>query len=269
VKQPTSDPLSGRIVLLPDGVSSTGGALTELVKAGARPLVVPLIEVRPVADHRLLDAALRSIRDGAYQWLAVSSAASVRALDERAQVLFGDDPATSWLLGLTRTGGMRVAAAGRPTVAALVALGIEPLSPERGAGPASLIGPLLSQGQGTSVLFARDDLAGPSLAGALRGGGLLVSEVVTHIAMRSQDPSPATVAAWGAGKVDAVMLTSPRAVHGMIDRLGPPRADVVVGCVDDATADAARSSGITVHTVGRAPTVQALVTALGNRFSDL
>ncbi len=264
------DPLtrmSGRTVLLPDSALTTNGALAALLDVGARPLVVPLAEARPVGRTTRLDQALTAMAAGRYGWLALSSAASVRMLDARARTLFAGDRQQPGLRSLVKSGRVRVASVGQATETALAALGIRALVPERGSGPAALIGPLLCSVTGDDqVLFARGNLVGPALAGALRGGGITVDEVVTHITVREEDPPATATAAWARGQVDAVLLTSPKAVRGMIDRLGPPRAETVVGCMDTVTADTARASGVRVDVVGTTPTVTSLVDALEDRF---
>lgn len=260
--------MSGRTVLLPDSALTTNGALAALLDVGARPLVVPLAEARPVGRTARLDQALTAMAQGRYGWLALSSAASVRMLDARARTLFASDRQLSGLRSLTKVGRLRAASVGQATEAALAALGIRPLVPERGSGPAALIGPLLCSVTGDAqVLFARGNLVGPALAGALRGGGITVDEVVTHVTVREEDPPATATAAWVCGLVDAVLLTSPKAVRGMIDRLGPPRAGMVVGCMDGVTAEVARASGVKVDVVGTSPTVSCLVTALEDAFS--
>ncbi len=260
--------MSGRTVLLPDSALTTNGALAALLDVGARPLVVPLAEARPVGRTTRLDQALTAMRDRRYGWLALSSAASVRMLDARAATLFADDRRLSGLSNLVKAGRMKVASVGQATEAALTALGVRPLVPERGSGPAALIGPLLCSVRGdTQVLFARGNLVGPALTGALRGGGVTVDEVVTHTTVREEDPPATATAAWVSGVVDAVLLTSPKAVRGMIDRLGPPRAGMVVGCMDEVTAEVARTSGVRVDVIGTSPTVTALVDALEDSFS--
>ncbi|MCL2454040.1 MAG: uroporphyrinogen-III synthase [Micrococcales bacterium] len=261
--------LTGRTVLVPDSASVTGGALAALVEAGARPLVVPLIEARPVPDRSRLDAALRAIRDGQYGWLAVTSAASVRMLSARAPIVFADEPDLVGLRGPIRASRTRVAAVGDATGRVLAALGIRCVLPERGSGPVALIGPMLCSADGSAVLVARGNLVGPSLPDALRGNGVTVDEVVTHITVRGEDPPARARASWVAGLVDAVLLTSPRAVRGMVDRLGPPLDGMVVGCIDQATADVATASGVHVDTISTEPTAPGLVEALRVTFEEL
>jgi hypothetical protein len=150
--------MSGRTVLVPDSALTTNGALAALLDVGARPLVVPLSEARPVGSTTRLDQALTALGDGRYGWLALSSAASVRMLDARARALFASDRHRAGLRRLVRTGRLRVAAVGQATEAALTALDVHTLVPERGSGPAALIGPLLGSATDARVLFARGNL---------------------------------------------------------------------------------------------------------------
>lgn len=261
--------LRGRTVLIPDSAIGTSGVLTALVSVGARPLIAPLSQARPVRDFSLVDDALQAIRAGRYGWLAVASAAAVRILDQRAQTLFASEPVLANLLSLVAVGNLRVAAVGTSTVAVLRALGIEPATPLRGSGPVALLAPLLADADGSRVLFARGNLVGPALVGGLRGCSINVDEVVTYMTARDEAPPSAVISAWSTGQVDAVLLTSPKDVRGLVDRLGPPPPRTKVACSDRETAGTATSYGIRVDAVGSLPSVSALVQALNQETDQL
>jgi uroporphyrinogen-III synthase/uroporphyrinogen III methyltransferase/synthase len=109
----TALPLAGRRVLegkriLVTRAAHQAGKLSEGLRAlGAEPVEVPVLEVQPPADLAPLDGALRSL--DSYDWLILTSANTVRSLQERAQSL-----------GLPLSPGphLQVAAVGEATAAA-------------------------------------------------------------------------------------------------------------------------------------------------------
>lgn len=254
-------PLAGRTVLVPGTAETAAGALTALRGAGATALVVPLIETVAPPDTGPIDRAMRSLAAGGYQWLAVTSAAAVRVLDDRLHAAPAWGKAGS-LAELLATGRVRCAAVGPGTARALAARGVEPLVPVHGTGAFALVGPLAAAARGNRVLFARGDLAGTALIGGLRGSGVIVDDVVAYLTTRADEPGPDVVAAWSQGRVDAVLLTSPSTAQAVLDRLGEPSPGTMVACIGPTTAQAANELGLTVHVVSPAPTTSALVDAV-------
>jgi hypothetical protein len=77
--------LAGRRVLVTRALHQAGKLSEGLRALGAEPVEVPVLEIRPPASFEALDAALRQI--DSYDWLILTSANAVRALDERAAEL--------------------------------------------------------------------------------------------------------------------------------------------------------------------------------------
>ena len=250
-----------RTVLVPGTAQASAHAVQALRDAGARPLVVPFVQTVPPTDLAPLDAALAELADGRFGWLALTSAAGVRALDDRARELRGEG------LGAL-LGSSRVAAVGQATADALAALGIAALVPEAGAGATGLVSPLVAAARGDRVLVARGDLAAPTLVAGLREAGVEVHDVVVYRTVPAPAPPAAVREDWAAGRIDAVLLTSPSTAHAVLDRLGPPPAGTTVACLGPTTAQAARELGLHVDVLSPTTTLPALVAALVDLWKD-
>ena len=75
-------PMTGRRILVTRAAHQAGKLSEGLRALGAEPVEVPVLEIRPPASFKPLDAALRQL--DRYDWLILTSANAVRALAERA-----------------------------------------------------------------------------------------------------------------------------------------------------------------------------------------
>ncbi|WP_426310462.1 uroporphyrinogen-III synthase [Cellulosimicrobium sp. E-16] len=256
-----SAPLSGRTVLVPRAPERAAGLAATLRDAGARVLVSPAIERARVEDTAPADGAVARLAHGDFAWVVVTS---VNAIDELVasaarQGLDLDDAArrSSW------------AAVGPATRRALEAVGIQvDLEPTensaRGlvatfAALASTDHASTSRGRGL-VLLPQGDLAAPTMHDGLHALGY-VPHVVTVYRTVTHALAPDVVAAWRAGEVDAVVLTSGSVAREVAGQLGP-RDDVAGVAIGDPTARAARAVGLRLDAVAARPTDAALATAL-------
>jgi len=159
-------PLAGRRVLVTRAAHQASKLSNGLRALGVEPVEVPVIEIRPPADFAPLDRALRAL--DAFDWLILTSANTVRALQERAQ-----------LLGLPLAPGprLRVAAIGESTAAAARSAGLSvALVPEAYVAEA-LVNRLAGQSAGKSILLARAEIARDVIPDALRAAGAQVDVV--------------------------------------------------------------------------------------------
>ena len=117
----SSLPLAGRRVLVTRAAHQAGKLSEGLRALGAEAVEVPVLEIQPPASFDPLDAALRQL--DRYDWMILTSANAVRALEERAAVL---------RLRLEAGASMRVAVIGEATAAAARKAGLAvALIPER------------------------------------------------------------------------------------------------------------------------------------------
>ncbi|MGM7422818.1 uroporphyrinogen-III synthase [Cellulosimicrobium sp. ES-005] len=279
--------LAGRTVLVPRAPERAAGLAATLRDAGARVLVSPAIERARVEDTAPVDGAVARLAHGDFAWVVVTS---VNAIDElvasaaRQGVHLGDAARRA-----------RWAAVGPATRRALEAVGVqvdlEPTensarglvaafttlaatdhastspnqgspSPNQGSTSADQGSP--SRGRGV-VLLPQGDLAAPTMHDGLHDLGY-VPHVVTVYRTVTHALAPDVVAAWRAGEVDAVVLTSGSVAREVARQLGP-RDDVVGVAIGDPTARAARAVGLRLDAVAERPTDAALADALGDALA--
>jgi uroporphyrinogen-III synthase len=239
-------------------------ALDELLRShGAVPLAYPCIDILPVDDDPVFDAALRHLVAGHYHWLVLTSPNTVMAVAGRLDAL-----------NLNLAGApFQSAAIGPATLAAAHhQLGITTLLvPEQFV--AESLGASLPVRAGERVLLPESDLARPVLAAMLRERG---AEVMVVAAYR-------TVCGTGGvdmphlladGQVDALAFTSPSTVTNFIERVRRERGSleralgVCAACIGPVTAEAARNHGFTNVLMPAEYTLAGLTETMEEFFCD-
>jgi uroporphyrinogen III methyltransferase/synthase len=238
--------LFGRTVLV-------AGRLSALLRErGAEPLEVPTIAVHPPASFAELDRAVAGLAEGAYDWVALTSANGVAALRARAQAAGRD----ARLLG-----AVRVAAVGPATEDALRAWGIVPDLVPATATTAAL-GAAFPASPGR-VLLARADLANPELAAAIAAKGGRPHEVTAYRTVPLDDLDPDARKRLDGGEVDWVAFTASSTVTGFVRAYGgPPPAGVRVAAIGPVTAAAVLDAGMRLDATATEHTIPGLVTAI-------
>jgi uroporphyrinogen-III synthase len=249
-------PLAGMRVLVPRRTDGPDPLVIAAAAAGAEPVVVELIATVPPEDLTGLDDRLRALGSGYYAWLVLTSAAAVPVLLDRAGIL-GTDLATL-------TSRTRVAGVGPATARALRAAGAQVTHTPNGASSAAaLLSTWPAAGpDGGRILLPHGDLAAATLADGLRARGWQVDEVVAYRTVPGPPPDARTAAAYAAGDLGAVLLTSGSTARNLVDLLGPPPATTVVCCIGESTAEVARRVGLRVGAVATEQTPAGLVAAL-------
>jgi uroporphyrinogen-III synthase len=267
--------LAGWRVLVPHG-GDWGDRVTRLLAAhGAQAVVVPLIEFAPPADVAPLDAALRGLTEGTYDWVTITSGTTVTALAGRAAGIIAPtspaagNPGTALAAFLGRS---RVAAVGPGTARVLERYGITPdlvpsgersarglvaefPPPPAGTDPAAVVG----RGR---VLVPHSDLADPTVVDGLRSIGWEVDDVVAYRTVSGPQPSEELREDMRAGVFKAVLLSSASTVTNMVELVGPPPPPTVVCCIGPRTERAAREAGLDVRVVPPSASAEELVEAL-------
>jgi uroporphyrinogen-III synthase/uroporphyrinogen III methyltransferase/synthase len=260
---PPAGGLAGLRVLVPRAGDAVDPIAIALSAAGAEPIAVALVQTLPPDDPTELDDLLMALGSGWYQWVAVTSAAAVPVLVDRAEEI------GSTLATLVE--GTRVAAVGPATARALRAVGVEvDLVPTGASSAAALLAawpsPSAPTGgepvEGSRVLVPHADLAAPTLATGLQQRGWAVDEVVAYRAATGPDPEPAVRDAWTAGQIGAVLLTSGSTARAMLDLLGAPAPGTLVCCIGPSTATETERLGLHVDAVAAEQTPTGLVVAL-------
>lgn len=250
--------LGGLRVLVPRETAGPDPLVISLRTAGADPVVVPLIQTVPPHDPTELDDALLALEVGYYGWVAVTSAAAVPVLVDRAEE-------TGHTLAALLD-GVRVAAVGGSTARALREAGVRvDLVPTGRSSAVTLLAAWPPAGdEPERVLLPLGDLAAPTLADGLTAHGWPVDVVTTYRTVPGPAPEPELRAAWQAGDVGAVLLTSGSTARNLLTMLGAPPAGTLVCCIGESTAAEARRVGLTVAAVAEHQTPGDLVAALAS-----
>jgi uroporphyrinogen-III synthase len=229
---------SSHVLLVPRGGSWGATVAAAAAELGMTPWVLPLIESLPAPSEEL-EQALARLAAGDYDWLAVTSAAAVPALE-----------------GVEIARGTRVAAVGYATAAALSAAGIDVhLVGDGGADVLLEAWPLEPVGRALAV---QSDLARPVLVDGLAAAGWQADAVVAYRTAPTR-LSNAEEHALREGKADIALVTSGSVGRRLAD-VGVPASTRLVA-IGTQTADDVQAAGLEASAVADAPTVDALLRA--------
>jgi uroporphyrinogen-III synthase/uroporphyrinogen III methyltransferase/synthase len=194
-------PLAGRRVLV-TRAARQAGKLSEALRAlGAEPVEVPLLEIIPPESYEPLDAALRQL--DSYDWLILTSANTVRVIEERLAALG---------LASALPEGLNVAAVGEATARAARSVGFNiTLVPVSYVSESLLDGLDKKALAGSRVLLARAAVARDLIPDALMDAGASV-DVVDAYRNAIPEDSPDRLRAALAQGIDAVTFTSSSSV---------------------------------------------------------
>jgi uroporphyrinogen III methyltransferase/synthase len=242
-------PLFGRRVVVTRSREQASGLARRLRELGARPVEVPTIRIAPPSDGgAALDAAVSRLAAGEYEWLVFTSANAVT-------------PVLSRLADVRSLAGVRIAAVGPATAAALGQTGIVPdLVPARQMAEGLLEAfPDPPGSRSSGVLFPRSATGRDVLVQGLSAAGWSVDLVTAYETF----PVPASEALLEAVEgADAACFTSSSTVTGFVEACGLSRVPAVVVCIGPVTAATAAEAGIQVDAVAATHTIDGLVDAL-------
>ncbi len=258
-------PLFGWRVLVPRTQAQSPGIVEALAGHGAEADVVPTIAVEPPRTPHQMDKAVRGLVTGRYEWVGFTSVNAVTAVRTKFAEYGLDARAFS---------GLKVAAVGGVTAAALREWGIEPdLVP---AGEQSAAGLLAEWPPYDEVLdpidrvfLPRADIATESLVEGLTAAGWQVDDVTAYRTVRAAPPPAPVRDAIKAGAFDAVVFTSSSTVRNLVGIAGKPHPATVVAVIGPATRAAAEELGLRVDVVAPEPSAVAVVGALAAHGASL
>jgi uroporphyrinogen III methyltransferase / synthase len=238
--------LAGRTIIVTRPAEQAVPLARELERRGARVLVTPTIRLMP-ARSAALTAALRELAAGRFDWISLTSAATVDVLRDR--------------LASPREVRAQVAAIGEGTAAAFRRwAGRDPDLQPTTFTTASLERSF-PRGSGR-VLCARADIAPEGLEDALARKGWEAVRVEAYRTIFATSLPREARTALRRGEVDAVTFTSASTVQGFVNALGAAKGIPKVVCIGPVTAAAARDAGIRPAAVAKPHTMEGLVAAL-------
>jgi uroporphyrinogen III methyltransferase / synthase len=251
-------PLFGWRVLVPRTREQASVVSERLREYGAVPEEVPTIAVEPPRTPQQMERAVKGLVTGRYQWVAFTSTNAVRAVREKLE---------EYGLDARAFAGVKVAAVGDQTTAALLDFGIRPdLVPDgqqsaEGLAEAwppydDVLDPI------NRVLLPRADIATETLLARLTELGWEAEDVTAYRTVRAAPPPAPIREAIKGGGFDAVLFTSSSTVRNLVGIAGKPHAVTVIGVIGPQTAKTATDFGLRVDVSATKPSVTALVDAL-------
>ncbi|GAA2107391.1 bifunctional uroporphyrinogen-III C-methyltransferase/uroporphyrinogen-III synthase [Microlunatus panaciterrae] len=253
-------PLFGWRVLVPRTKDQAAPMTNRLRSYGAHSEEVPTISVEPPRSPLQMDKAIRGLVEGRYEWVAFTSVNAVRAVREKFEEY-----------GLDARGfsGLKVAAVGDSTAAALQAWGIAPdLVPQGEQSAAGLAAEWPPYDEVLDpinrVFLPRADIATETLAAGLVELGWEVEDVTAYRTVRAAPPPAPVREAIKSGKFDAVVFTSSSTVRNLVGIAGKPHSSTVIAVIGPATAKTCEEHGLRVDVMAAKPSVIALADALAS-----
>jgi uroporphyrinogen-III synthase len=244
-------PLAGRVILVTRPAEQSAVLETLLRKRGAIPILAPSIEVLSSRSAQLT-RALRELGDGTYDWITLTSSATVDVLARR--------------LGSPADVRARVATIGDGTAAAFRRWARRSPDLQPASFTTAALARAFPRGRGR-VLCARADIAPAGLEEALAVKGWTPTRVDAYRTRLPRTLPREARDALREGRVDAVTFTSASTVRGFVGALGPVRGTPKVVCIGPVTAAEARARGLSVAAVAKPHTMQGVVDALEGVFT--
>lgn len=258
-------PLFGWRVLVPRTKEQAGELSAHLRRYGAVPVEVPTISVEPPRTPQQMERAIQGLVSGRYQWIAFTSANAVKAVREKFE---------DYGLDARSMAGLKIAAVGEQTAAALIAFGVKPdLVPSGEQSSAGLLAdwpPYDAEIDPIDRVFLpRADIATETLAAGLQAIGWEVDDITAYRTVRAAPPPAATREAIKTGGFDAVMFTSSSTVRNLVGIAGKPHASTVVACIGPQTEQTATEHGLRVDVLSETPNVMVLADNLAAHAETL
>lgn len=239
-------PLTGRTVLVTRPVDQSVELVRRLRRLGATAIVAPTIEIVPARSAELT-TALRDLSAGRFEWITLTSRATVEMLASR---LHSPSAVCAKVAAIGEGTGAAFRAWARRTPdlmpSTFTTAGLARAFP-RGAG---------------RVLCARADIAPAGLEDAIATKGWSPLRVDAYRTRLARSLPPDARAALRDGRVDAITFTSASTVRGFVGAMGVVRGNPKVVSIGPVTAREAREHGLRVSAVARPHTIEGLVAAL-------
>ena len=247
-------PLYGLSVLVPRTRHQAGELSERLRVLGAEPVEAPTIAIQASRTPQLLRAALTDVGNGAYDWVALTSANGVAAVVEQLAELGRDARLFA---------PVRLAAVGPGTAEALAAAGLRAELVPPTATTGELAAALVASGPPARALLPRADIATPTLTEALRSAGWRVDEVEAYRTVPVTELDPGVRKRLELGEIDVLAFASSSTVRNFVDLFGgPPPAGTRVASIGPVTSQTCRDLGLQVDAEADPHDLDGLVAAV-------
>jgi uroporphyrinogen III methyltransferase/synthase len=250
--------LYGWRVLVPRTRDQAGVLSNALRAHGAIPVEVPTIAVEPPRTPAPMERAIKGLVTGRYLWVAFTSTNAVKAVREKLEE-FG--------LDARAFAGVKVAAVGDATAAALVEFGIKPdLVPSAEQSSEGLLKDWAPYDEVFDpidrVFLPRADIATDTLVAGLKDLGWAVDDITAYRTVRAAPPPAETREALKGGGFDAVLFTSSSTVRNLVGIAGKPHDTTILAAIGPQTKATAEELGLRVDVLASQPDIVSLVEGL-------
>lgn len=226
--------------------------LRELLEAyGAYVVSQPAIEIRPPADNRPLDQALRTIET--FRWVVFTGVNGVTFFMQRLFALGYD---------VRQLGCVKLAVIGPGTAATLLKFGLKAdLMPEeyRAEKLAECLNQLPERGH---ILLVRASRGRPVLLEELQRGGWTVTQVVAYTSSDVTSLSPEVLDQLNQGAIHWVTVTSPAIAASVIRLLGDRLRELRIASISPVTSSVLREHHLVPTVEASTYTMRGLVAAI-------
>ena len=247
-------PLAGWRVLVPRGGAYGDAVAATLRSYGAGPIVAPMVNFASPEDVTPLTDALGRLAAGAYDWVAITSAAVVDVLISQQ---------------ITIPASTKVAAVGETANTALSLAGYRvDFAPEADRSLRGLLKEWPASERQGSVLVPQSELSETHLLADLAELGLNVEFVTAYRTVGI--PVPEFVATdVESGKIRAILISSGAVARQVQAQLQPIPDSTVIACIGPRTAFDSRDAGLNVQVIAESRTADSLVEGLAEYVSQL
>ncbi|HKU36999.1 MAG TPA: uroporphyrinogen-III C-methyltransferase [Polyangiales bacterium] len=260
-------PLFGRRVLVTRAREQSESLAQALREAGAAAIELPMISIQPPQDREPLSRAIARLRD--YSYLVFTSQNGVSMFFAELAAQSGDSRAL---------GNLRVAAIGPGTADALLPFGIKPdVVPDNFRGEALAEAILKAYGasdmRGVRILLPRAAVARDVLPDTLRAAGAEVDVVPAYETHGASPESRAQLRGLlERRELDVITFTASSTVTHTLAALEPDGPALLRGLtlasIGPITTQTARDAGLEVQVTAEEYTIEGLVNALHQHFSE-
>ena len=254
-----TQPLFGQGIVITRPEAQARELAELLQRQGARVIPFPVIEIAPPESWEALDAALDALEG--YRWIVFTSANGVAFFFGRLKERGRD---------IRDLKGIRIATIGPATAAAVEARGLRvDLVPAEFISE-GVVAALAGQDlEGCRVLLPRAAEARDVIPEGLAKQGAEVEVVTVYRTIRTDRKAAELAPLFAAGKIQALIFTSPSTVSHFLGIMGPEfrfPPGVRIACIGPVTAAAAKKAGLTVDILQERYTIPDLVEAIAAHF---
>ena len=216
-RETASKPLQGKTVLVTRPAKQSDSFRVQLERLGAKVVVHPAIEIKPLADPSKLDASLKKLQQSKdFGWVVFVSGNGVNhVVSSLRQLGISTDVLTN----------RKIAAIGTATLTQLKSLGVDNICTPETSNSESLAQLLITRAVGERAMIIRANRGSDELSNRLKSAGMEFEEVVAYHSVDVETADPKVLDMLAQGKIDWVTMTSSAIAASTINLFSAAIAD--------------------------------------------